>query len=458
MDFTVLESALEERFFVPLKRSRTRRVGVELELPICNRDPARPVDFDVVQSVTERFLSEFVFAVRSHDGDGRIYRAGETVYGDELSFDCSYNTVEFSFGPMENLNEVLDRFMRYYSFFKDELLRRGHTVTGMGVNPRWRVNRAEPINSSRYRMLLRYLKSYPKYHRALPFHCWPHFGLFSCASQVQLDVDESTALQAVNTFTRLEPFKSVLFANSPFGDRLDLLCARDYFWRDSLHGLNPHNCDLYRLPFHRLKDIRSYLTTTSLYAVERDGRYIHFAPRPLQEYFFADTIEGEAVVPGGFERVTFVPCANDVRFLRPFKFEDLTYRGTLEFRSVCAQPVPEVLAFAAFHAGLMEMLSELATLLDDDETLYGHGYNVSELRELFNRQDWPLFVDRPALSRQLQRILDLAATGCSRRGANEEVLLAPLYRRAETLVSPAREYVDGLKKGDSVDDFIARFG
>lgn len=146
------------------------------------------------------------------------------------------------------------------------------------------------------------------------------------------------------------------------------------------------------------------------------------------------------------------------RFLRPFKFEDLTYRGTLEFRSVCAQPVPEALAFAAFHAGLMEMLPELAALLDDDETLYGHGYNVSELRELFNRRNWPLFLDRPALSAQLTRILDLAARGCSRRGANEGPLLAPLYRRAETLVSPAREFVDGMEKGETVDAFIARFG
>ena len=458
MDFSSIESALETRFFVPLKRPRTRRAGVELELPLCNLDPARAVDFNTVQIVTERFLSQFGFDVRNRDEDGRVYRTGESVYGDELSFDCSYNTVEFSFGPTENLNEVWTRFTRYYSFFKEELLRRGHTVTGMGVNPRWRVNRAEPIKSSRYRMLLRYLQSYPKYHRALPFHCWPHFGLFSCASQVQLDVDESTALQAVNAFTLLEPFKSVLFANSPFGNRFGHLCARDYFWRDSLHGLNPHNCGLYRLPFRRLTDIRSYLTTTSLYTVERDGRYIHFAPRPLQEYILAETIEGEAVVPGGFERVTFAPRADDVRFLRPFKFEDLTYRGTLEFRSVCAQPVPEALAFAAFHAGLMEMLPELTALLDDDETLYGHGYNVSELRELFNRQDWPLFVDRRALSIQLRRFLDLAAIGCGRRGANEEPFLAPLYRRAETLVSPAREFVDGLKKGDPVDAFIARFG
>lgn len=455
---TAIESALEARFFAPLKRPRTRRAGVELELPICHNDPARPVDFNQVQACVEQLFSRFDFKILARDDDGRIYRAKETVFGDEFSFDCSYNTAELSFAPSENLNDVLARFTQYYRFFKEELLKRNHTITGMGVNPRWRVNRAVPIQSSRYRMLLHYLQSYPQYQRAMPFHCWPHFGMFSCASQVQLDIDEDNALLAVNTFTMLEPFKSILFANSPFGKCFDLLCARDYFWRDSLHGLNPHNCDLYRLPFHRLRDIRSYLTTTSIYNVERDGCYIHFAPRPLQDYLRYDKIEGEAVVPNGFKRISFTPVAEDVRFLRPFKFEDLTYRGTLEFRSVCAQPVSEALAFAAFHAGLMEMLPELSALLDDDDTLYGHGYNVSELRDLLNRRDWPLFIDRSALSSQLRTMIDLAATGCRRRGADEEKLLNPLYRRAETLSSPAREFVDGLEQGDSVNAWIERFG
>ena len=43
-------------------------------------------------------------------------------------------------------------------------------------------------------------------------------------------------------------------------------------------------------------------------------------------------------------------------------------------------------------------------------------------------------------------------------GADEEKLLTPLYRRAETLSSPAREFVDGLEQGDSVNAWIERFG
>lgn len=123
-----------------------------------------------------------------------------------------------------------------------------------------------------------------------------------------------------------------------------------------------------------------------------------------------------------------------------------------------ARSMDAALAFAAFHAGLMEKLPELAALLENDESLHGRGYNVGELREICNRREWPLFIDRAALSARLLEILDLASVGCALRGKNEAALLAPLYRRAETLTSPAREYADGLARGESVETWIDRFG
>ena len=41
-----LVHALDARFFAPLRRPRTRRVGVELELPIWNQTPGAATDFD----------------------------------------------------------------------------------------------------------------------------------------------------------------------------------------------------------------------------------------------------------------------------------------------------------------------------------------------------------------------------------------------------------------------------
>ena len=62
-------------------------------------------------------------------------------------------------------------------------------------------------------------------------------------------------------------------------------------------------------------------------------------------------------------------------------------------------------------------------LLQNDDVLYGHGYNVSELRELLCRRELPGFIERRRLSQRLLAILELAEDGLRRRGLREERFL-----------------------------------
>ena len=455
-----LASAIDRRFFAPLRRARTRRVGVELELPVWNITPGMATDFDAVHAATEEFLSHFNFPDTALDDTGALYRARDPKTGDELSFDCSFNTLELSFGPDENLNVVRSRFLAYYPVLQEALGERGHALTGMGINPRWRENRQEPIGNGRYRMLLHHLKSYSKYGGAPRFHDHPDFGLFSCASQAQVDVDEEAVIPVINTFNLLEPFKAVLFANSPFGERGELLCGRDQLWSHSLHGLNPHNCGMYGVTLRSLADLAGYLESTSIYCTERGGWYLNFEPVPLTEYVAKGTIVAEYwdVKARAHRRCLFAPNAQDVAWLRPFKFEDLTQRGTVEFRSVCEQPVRDAFAPAAFHAGLAERVDALADLLAADTTLYGHGYAAAELRGLMAHREWSSFIDRTALATQLHRILDLAEDGLRKRGFGEEPLLAPLRQRADALSNPALEQLNRLERGETIEQIAEDYG
>ena len=455
-----LYDALDARFFAPLRRKRTRRIGVELEFPVWNLTPGAATDFDAVHAATEEFLSRFNFPDTAFDDTGALFRARDVQTEDELSFDCSFNTLEISFGPDENLTAVHHRFRAYYAALQKAFERRGHALTGMGINPRWRENRPEPIGNGRYRMLLHHLKSYSKYGGTPRFHDHPDFGLFSCASQTQIDADEETVIPVINAFNLLEPFKAVLFANSPFGARGEVLCGRDRLWSQSLHGLNPHNCGMYGVTLRSLSDLAGYLESTSIYCAERGGWYLNFTPVPLPEYLGKGTMRAEYWDSKAHEHRSclFSPDANDVAWLRPFKFEDLTQRGTVEFRSVCEQPVRDAFAPAAFHAGLAENVSALASLLASDTVLYGHGYGAAELRGLMAQRDWPSFIDRPALTTQLHRILDLAEDGLRKRGFDEEVFLAPLRRRADTLVSPAREQLERLTRGESLESVATDYG
>ena len=453
-----LEEAIYQRYIVPTKRSRTERVGLEFELPIVNQRN-KPVDFQVVHRLTDDFIRQFGFASFQRDDDGYIYSALNNQTGDGLSYDCSYNTLEFSFGVEEDMNRLDERFRQYYSFVQDRLQREHHTLTGMGINPHYRINQNIPVRSERYRMLLHHLCSYPLYGQAIPFHDHPNFGLFSCASQIQVDVQEDMLVETLNTFTKLEPLKTLLLANSPWGDHYETLCSRDNFWKNSLHGLNRHNVDMYDLQFQSVDEIIEYIKGMSIYCVERDGKYINFRPTKLEEYFTSDKVTGEYFDGNTYQSISFRPEQSDLHYLRSFKFEDLTFRGTVEFRSVCEQPVSEIMASGALHAGLMENLHALTQKLESDYVIYHKGYTPSELRYLFDQRELPAMFDRSELSALLLDILRIAEDGLHKRGFGEERFLQPLYPRAEQLLSPAGQMADGLLfGGKTVDDYIVEFG
>ena len=455
MKSRVIDEAIYERYIIPTKRERTKLVGLEFELPIVNRKE-EPVDFKIVHRVTDAFIQEFSFDKISRDDDGFIYSAIDRKTGDGLSFDCSYNTLEFSFGTELDMNILYARFVKYYTYVQKLLEKYDHTLTGMGINPHHAINKNVPVVSERYRMLLHHLSSYENYNEKILFHHHPNFGLFSCASQIQMDVEEKDLVETLNTFTKLEPLKALIFANSPWGQ--EVLCSRDNFWRNSLHGLNRHNVDMYGLEFESIDEIMSYIKSMSMYCVEREGKYINFHPIPLVQYFAADKIKGEYFDGEKYQQIIVHPEISDLQYLRSFKFEDLTFRGTVEFRSVCEQPVKEIMASGAFHAGLMENLHRLTEVLEQDHIIYHKGYNASELRRMFVKKELPDIFDWKEVSGLIGQILDIAEEGLNKRGFKEEKFLKPLYVRAERLLSPAREMIEGLAIGKTLNDYINEYG
>ena len=456
MNRNELDEAIDRKYIEPTRRKATRIVGVELEYPIVNLTDAA-VDFSLVHRLTDRFTERFGLTERHYDDEDHVYAAESPRNGDCLSYDCSYNTLELSFGKEEDIHVLDGRFREYYAFIQRFLGAENHTLTGMGINPNYRLNKNEPVPNGRYRMLLHHLSSYTRYGDALPFHQHPEFGLFACASQVQLDAQEDTLVETLHTFARLQPFNALLFANAPFQDGESWLLARDHFWRDSMHGYNPCNVDLFPESVRSIDDLIAYVRGMSLYCVERGEKYINFAPLPLEEYFRRDTIEGEYYADGVYHGIVFRPEPGDLQWLRSYKLVDMTYRGTVEHRGICEQPVNQVFAPAAFHAGLTENLHELTELLREDTSLYGHGLDAWQLRERLCHPGLPDDTDRARLSRTLIRLLDLAADGLKRRGYEEASFLDPLYDRAAHLESPAAEMLRGLTVDVPLRYYIRRY-
>ena len=224
-----------------------------------------------------------------------------------------------------------------------------------------------------------------------------------------------------------------------------------------MQGYNPHNVGMFGKSLTNIDELIDYIGTQSIYCTMRDGKYVNFTPLTLDEYFSRDLIEGEYYDGKEYKKIEFTPESGDLEYLRTFKFEDLTFRGTIEYRSSCCQPLSEALTVAAFHTGLKEKLYELKEIVENDEVIYSHGFNATELQNLLSKEKLPDYIDERAVERQLIRILDLASAGLLQRGLGEEALLASLYERVHRHTNPARTMLDGIRSGIPIESYIKQY-
>lgn len=455
----MIRSELYRKFIKPTEQVKNF-IGVEIEIPIVNLNKDA-VDFNVVHEVTDKFKRQYLeFDDDGIDYDGNTFALKNNQNDDIFCYDCSYNNIEFAMGREKDLFSIHDRFCEYYTFTKEAFEEHNHTLTGMGINPYRKYNNFAPIPSERYLMLYHHLKSFTKYDDLpMHFHKYPEYGMFSSASQVQLDVYRDNLVRTINVFSKIEPIKALLFSNSVlFGAKSRKACCRDDLWEYSTHGINPHNVGMYDVDFNDLNDLGAYLESLNIYCVMRDGAYINFETMNLMDYFSRDYVTGEIYDNGTYRKIDIKPCLNDIEFLRPFKFINLTFRGTVEFRSVCTQPIKDSMTVAAFHLGLKDRLDELEELINDDDILYHKGYTAGELRKLLVCDDIPSFIDKEGLCRLTKDVVDLADDGLAERGIGEEKFLKPLYLRIKKHTNPGKVIIESLQKGVSIEKLIRDYG
>ena len=458
IDDNGLRNKLFQTFLEPTKRNKKEYIGIEIEIPIINLNK-EAVDFEIVHKITRDFKEEFNgFEVEGIDYEGNIYSLRDKSTDDMVCYDCSYNNIEFAMGKEEDLFTINERFLNYYRFFKSKFEEHGHTLTGMGINPYRKYNNEVPIPNERYLMLYHHLKSYPNYGNLMDFHEYPGYGMFSSASQVQLDVPYDDLIDNINVFSKLEPIKALLFSNSVLlEDHEEYACFRDLLWEHSTHGINPKNIGMYNIEFDDADELLSYLESLNMYCVMRDGLYINFRSMPLKEFFSKDKIEGEYYCKGEYKAIEFKPSLDDIKYLRAFKFINLTFRGTLEYRSVCTQPIKDSMSVAAFHVGLKHKINELKELFFYAE-VYNNSYSAGELRKLLIKAEISDLIDEDGLYALAGKVLDFASEGLKMRGLGEEVFLKPLYDNLNNRTNPGKRLLGSLDEGISLEEIIRDYG
>ena len=415
---------LKDRYLKNIKKNPGLYIGIELEFPIVHTK-GQPTDIEVSKDLMRFLVDALSLKVEKVDQEGNPIQLVESTSQDRILFEVSYTTLEFAFGRAQNIQEVEGRFQAYMKVIQEKLGEKNHAIQGWGIHPNWNQNDNRPVAYPRYQMLMDYL-SMGSHQESAHLHDFPQYGAFICGSQVQLDVSTANYLRVINAFTQIESAKAFLFANSEFsGADWDTQISRDIFWEDSMHGIYPENVGVNTRLFKDEDDFFDYLDHSAIFTAERDGETYYFSPIQARDYLAIDEIP--AYTLNGKEAL-LVPLEKDFQTHRSYQFQDLTTRGTVEFRSVCTQPLDRTFASAAFHLGLLVNLDKLEAYLETAPFFESFGRDYKSLRRQFSKKR--LSDEETAGIVQFSKdLLAIAEQGLKIRGQQEMTYLEPLKEK-----------------------------
>ena len=412
---------LKKRYLKNIKENPDLFIGIELEYPIVNLG-GKATDAEVVKDLFRYLPSVLGFTIEKVDDFGNPIQLLDPVSQDTILFEVAYTTIEFAFGKTESIQEVEERFNFYMATIQNKLGEANHAIVGCGIHPNWDKNENCPVAYPRYQMLMDYLNLSRNVTKS-DLHQFPEYGAFICGSQVQLDVSRSNYLRVINDFTQIEAAKAYLFANSEFsGEDWDTKISRDIFWEESMHGIYPENVGVNARLFKDEDDFFDYLDHSAIFTAGRDGQTYYFNPIQARDYL--TTPEIQAFTLNGDE-VLIYPQEEDFQTHRSYQYQDLTTRGTIEFRSVCTQPLNRTFAATAFHLGLLLHLDKLEAYLQSAPFFTTFGRDYKSLRRQFSKK---MLTDEEesAIVEFPKGLLLLAEEGLEKRGKQEMTYLQPL--------------------------------
>lgn len=414
---------LKKRYLKNIKENPDLFIGIELEYPIVNLE-GKATDGEVVKDLFRYLPSVLGFTIEKVDDFGNPIQLLDPVSQDTILFEVAYTTIEFAFGKAESIQEVEERFNFYMATIQNKLGEANHAIVGCGIHPNWDKNENCPVAYPRYQMLMDYLNLNTNITQS-DLHHFPEYGAFICGSQVQLDISKSNYLRVINAFTQIEAAKAYLFANSEFsGADWDTKISRDIFWEESMHGIYTENVGVNARLFNDEADFFDYLNHSAIFTAERDGQTYYFYPIQARDYLAMPEIQTFAL---NGDEVIIYPQEKDFETHRSYQYQDLTTRGTIEFRSVCTQPLDRTFASAAFHLGLLVNLEKLESYLEIAPFFKAFGRNYKSLRRQFSKKKLT-DEEKTAIIEFSKDLLLLAEEGLKMRNKQEMIYLEPLKK------------------------------
>lgn len=407
---------LKEKYLSNMKEDSELFVGVELEFPIVETN-GNKTNIEVTKNLFRTLANLSDFEVEKIDDDQNPIQLVHCSSKDRILFELSYNTIEFAFERAHSINEVAKRFEAYLKIIQPILQENNHEIQGHGIHPLWKENDNSPVKIERYKMLMAFLAMNGT---GMKTHSYPSYGAFICGNQLQLDVRRDNYLRIINAFNKIEAVKAYLFSNSEFSAEVwDTKIARDIFWEESLHGYYKENVGIYPKDYQSEQEFFNNLARTAIFTATRGGKSYYFKPIRVEDYL--DQKEITAYTADGNEKI-INPVKEDLKQHRSYQFQDLTARGTVEFRSVCTQPLETTFAPIAFELGLFVELEKLENYLEDSSFFKNEEQDYRKLRKKYSKKILSK-EEKEAIQSFSKDLLDIAEAGLMKRGYGEEKFL-----------------------------------
>ena len=407
---------LKEKYLSNMKEDSELFVGVELEFPIVDTN-GNKTNIEVTKNLFRTLANLSDFEVEKRDDDQNPIQLVHCSSKDRILFELSYNTIEFAFERAHSIDEVAKRFEAYLKIIQPILQENNHEIQGHGIHPLWKENDNSPVKIERYKMLMAFLAMNGT---GMKTHPYPSYGAFICGNQVQLDVRRDNYIRIINAFNKIEAAKAYLFSNSEFSSEAwDTKIARDIFWEESLHGYYRENVGIFPKDYQSEEEFFNNLARTAIFTVTREGKSYYFKPIRVEDYL--DQKEIIAYTTDGEEK-NINPVKEDLKQHRSYQFQDLTARGTVEFRSVCTQPLETTFAPIAFELGLFVQLEKLENYLEHCSFLKNEKQDYRNLRKKYSKKILSK-KEKEKIKTFSKELLEISKSGLLERGYEEEKYL-----------------------------------
>jgi len=407
---------LKEKYLSNMKEDSELFVGVELEFPIVEIN-GNKTNIEVTKNLFRTLANLLDFKVEKMDDDQNPIQLVHCSSKDRILFELSYNTIEFAFEKAHSIDEVAERFEAYLKIIQPILQEDHHEIQGHGIHPQWQKNDNSPVKIERYKMLMAFLAMNGT---GMKTHPYPSYGAFICGNQLQLDVRRDNYIRIINAFNKIEAAKAYLFSNSEFSaEAWDTKITRDIFWEESLHGYYKENVGIYPKDYQSEEEFFNNLARTAIFTAARDDQSYYFKPIRVKDYL--DQKEITAYTADGNEKI-IKPVKEDLKQHRSYQFQDLTARGTVEFRSVCTQPLETTFAPIAFELGLFVQLEKLEDYLEDSSFIYNEEQDYRKLRKKYSKKILST-EEKEAIQSFSKDLIGIAKAGLIKRGYREEKFL-----------------------------------